>query len=38
MRTLFVTNLPTPYRIVFYKELGELCDLTDVIEAGRSKI
>lgn len=38
MRTLFVTNLPTPYRIDFYKELGKLCDLTVLIEAGRSKI
>lgn len=38
MRVLFITNLPTPYRIDFYKKLGELCDLTDVIEAGRSKI
>ena len=38
MRVLFVTNLPTPYRIDFYKKLGKLCDLTVVIEAGRSKI
>ena len=37
-KILFISNLPTPYRIDFYKELGELYDLTDVIEAGRSKI
>lgn len=37
-KILFITNLPTPYRIDFYKEWGKLCDLTDVIEAGRSKI
>ena len=38
MRVLFITNFPTPYRIDFYKELGKLCDLTVVIEAGCSKI
>lgn len=37
-KILFITNLPTPYRIDFYKELGKLCDLTVLIEAGRSKI
>lgn len=36
-RVLFITNLPTPYRIDFYRELGKLCDLTVVIEARRSK-
>ena len=36
-RVLFLTNLPTPYRIDFYRELGKLCDLTVVIEARRSK-
>ena len=36
-KILFITNLPTPYRIDFYKELGKLCDLTVVIEARRSK-
>lgn len=35
-RVLFITNLPTPYRIDFYQELGKLCDLTVVIEARRS--
>ncbi len=36
-RVLFLTNLPTPYRIDFYRELGKLCKLTVVIEARRSK-
>ena len=36
-KVLFITNLPTPYRIDFYHELGKLCDLTVVIEARRSK-
>lgn len=36
-RVIFITNLPTPYRIDFYRELGKLCDLTVVIEARRSK-
>lgn len=36
-RVLFITNLPTPYRIDFYRELGKLCDLMVVIEARRSK-
>lgn len=34
-RVLIVTNLPTPYKIDFYKELGKHCDLTVVIEARR---
>lgn len=35
-KILFITNLPTPYRIDFYRELGKLCDLTVIIEARRS--
>lgn len=34
-RVLIVTNLPTPYKIDFYKELGKYCNLTVVIEARR---
>lgn len=34
-RVLIVTNLPTPYKIDFYKKLGRHCDLTVVIEARR---
>lgn len=36
-KVLIITNLPTPYRIDFYKELGKSCNLTVVIEAKRSK-
>lgn len=35
-KVLFVTNLPTPYRIDFYNELGLLCDLTVIVEGRRS--
>lgn len=34
-RVLIVTNLPTPYKIDFYEELGKYCELTVVIEARR---
>ena len=33
MRVLFVTNIPVPYRIDFYNELGKKVDLTVVFEA-----
>lgn len=36
-KVLYLTNLPTPYRIDFYNELGKHCDLTVIIEAKRSK-
>ena len=28
MKVLFCTNLPSPYRVDFFNELGKLCDLT----------
>lgn len=28
MKILFVTNLPSPYRVDFFNELGKCCDLT----------
>lgn len=34
-KVLMVTNLPTPYKIDFYKELGRYCRLTVVVEARR---
>lgn len=34
-KVLIVTNLPTPYKIDFYRELGKYCELTVVIEARR---
>lgn len=35
MKVLFLTNIPVPYRVDFYNELGKYCDLTVVFEAKR---
>ena len=32
MRVLFLTNIPSPYRVAFFNELGKLCDLTVIFE------
>ncbi len=32
MRVLFTTNLPSPYRVKFFSELGKHCDLTVLYE------
>lgn len=32
MKLLFLTNVPSPYRVDFFNELGKLCDLTVVFE------
>lgn len=32
MRLLFITNVPTPYRVDFFNELGKQCDLTVLFE------
>jgi glycosyltransferase involved in cell wall biosynthesis len=32
MRVLFLTNIPTPYRVDFFNELGKHCDLTVLFE------
>ena len=32
MRILYITNLPSPYRVNFFSELGKLCDLTVIYE------
>lgn len=32
MKVLFVTNLPSPYRVDFFSELGKKCNLTVVYE------
>ena len=32
MRVLFLTNIPSPYRVDFFNELGKLCELTVVFE------
>lgn len=33
---LFITNIPAPYRIDFYNELGKKCNLTVIFEAKRA--
>lgn len=32
MKVLFLTNVPAPYRVDFFNELGKLCDLTVIFE------
>ncbi len=32
MRVLYVTNVPSPYRVDYFNELGKSCDLTVVFE------
>lgn len=32
-RILFITNVPSPYRVDFFNELGKTCDLTVLFEA-----
>ena len=32
MKVLFMTNVPSPYRVDFFNELGKLCELTVVFE------
>ena len=32
MRVLFITNIPSPYRVDFFSALGKFCDLTVVYE------
>ena len=32
-KILFITNIPAPYRIDFYNELGKYFDLTVLFEA-----
>jgi len=34
-RVLFITNIPVPYRVDFYNELGKFCHLTVIFEAKR---
>lgn len=37
MRVLFLTNIPSPYRIKFFNELAKYCDLTVVFEMIQAK-
>lgn len=36
MKILFYTNIPSPYRVTFFNELGKHCDLTVVFETAIS--
>lgn len=36
MKVLFLTNIPSPYRVHFFNELGKHCDLTVLFEKKRS--
>ena len=36
MKVLFYTNIPSPYRVTFFNELGKYCDLTVVFETASS--
>lgn len=36
MKVLFLTNVPSPYRVDFFNKLGELCDLTVIFEKSTS--
>lgn len=37
MRVLFQTNIPSPYRVDFFNELGKYCDLTVLFESHSAK-
>lgn len=37
MRVLFTVNIPSPYRVDFFNELGKSCDLTVIFEAQDAK-
>ena len=28
MKVLYITTVPTPYKVDFFEELGKLCELT----------
>ena len=36
MKVLFLTNIPSPYRVNFFNELGKHCDLTVLFETNAS--
>lgn len=37
MKILFYSNIPSPYRVDFFNELGKYCELTVLFELGNSK-
>ena len=36
MKILFLTNIPSPYRVDFFNELGKLAELTVLFETAAS--
>ena len=38
MKVLFMVNIPSPYRVDFFDELGKLCDLTVVYERKNGRV
>lgn len=36
MKVLYLTNIPSPYRVAYFNELGKKCDLTVVFEKSSS--
>ncbi|MFQ8704524.1 MAG: glycosyltransferase family 4 protein [Thomasclavelia sp.] len=36
MKVLFLTNIPSPYRVDFFNELGKYCDLTVLFEKNKA--
>lgn len=36
MKILYLTNVPSPYRVAYFNKLGESCDLTVIFERGYS--
>lgn len=32
MKVLYLTTVPTPYKVAFFEEFGKLCDLTVLFE------
>ncbi|GHH98662.1 glycosyltransferase family 4 protein [Neobacillus kokaensis] len=37
MKVLYLTNIPSPYRVDFFNELGKLCDLTVLFERNNAQ-
>lgn len=37
MKVLFLTNIPSPYRVDFFNELGKICNLTVLYERKKAK-
>lgn len=38
MKVLFMTNIPAPYRVVFFNQLAEKCDLTVLFEQENNSV